>query len=174
MFFSKLTITAALSSSAIATAFFVKPNAWMSSNAYSRLKVTSMSYIDKIDAMKAVWESTIGPTAKDFELGHSNYVIDVAKHMQSCIDSDIVDNIQLEPTASSRGLRVVKKYQKREKFQRRPLEPDEYLFPQVGDDNLIMEETKRWVKAIIADFAVCPFTIEPDRAGIPRGNVYYE
>lgn len=27
--------------------------------------------------------------------------------------------------------------------------------------------------AVIADFAVCPFTIDPNRAGIPLGGVRY-
>lgn len=44
---------------------------------------------------------------------------------------------------------------------------------QEDDDEIVLDITKTWVKAIIADFAVCPFTVEPERAGIPRGNVRY-
>lgn len=41
------------------------------------------------------------------------------------------------------------------------------------NDEVVLEVTKRWVQAMIADFAVCPFTVESDRAGIPRGAVRY-
>ena len=41
------------------------------------------------------------------------------------------------------------------------------------NDEIVLEVTKRWVQAMIADFAVCPFTVESDRAGIPRGAVRY-
>jgi hypothetical protein len=47
------------------------------------------------------------------------------------------------------------------------------LFVKEADDEIVLNITKKWVKAIIADFAVCPFTVEPERAGIPRGNVRY-
>ena len=41
------------------------------------------------------------------------------------------------------------------------------------NDEVVLEVTKRWVQAMIADFAVCPFTVEAERAGIPRGTVRY-
>lgn len=35
------------------------------------------------------------------------------------------------------------------------------------------ETPKKWVKAVIADFGVCPFTADSEKAGIPMGNVRY-
>ena len=48
-----------------------------------------------------------------------------------------------------------------------------WLFPIQPDDQVVLDTTKRWVQAMIADFAVCPFTIQAARAGIPRGEVRY-
>jgi len=47
------------------------------------------------------------------------------------------------------------------------------IFPVESDDEVIIIDTKNWVQKVIADFAVCPFTVDPDRAGIPMGGVRY-
>ena len=46
-------------------------------------------------------------------------------------------------------------------------------FQQELDDEVVLKDTKEWVRKIIADFGVCPFTIDPERAGIPMGGVRY-
>ena len=47
------------------------------------------------------------------------------------------------------------------------------VFPVENDDAIVLQDTKEWVRKIIADFGVCPFTIDPMRAGIPMGGVRY-
>ena len=47
------------------------------------------------------------------------------------------------------------------------------IFPIEEDDEIVLKDTKHWVQKVIADFAVCPFTIDPNRAGIPLGGVRY-
>jgi hypothetical protein len=37
----------------------------------------------------------------------------------------------------------------------------------------VLIETVSWVQAIIADYAICPFTLNAFEAGIPKGNVGY-
>jgi hypothetical protein len=51
--------------------------------------------------------------------------------------------------------------------------PQKTIFPVEDDDDIVMEDTREWVGRVIADFGVCPFTIDPDRAGIPMGGVRY-
>lgn len=58
--------------------------------------------------------------------------------------------------------------------------PDEFdidltksIFPIEQDDNVILRDTMKWVEKIIANFGVCPFTIDAKRAGIPVGGVRY-
>jgi hypothetical protein len=54
------------------------------------------------------------------------------------------------------------------------IDPDtRTVFPIENDDAVILRDTKEWVRAIIADFGICPFTIDPERAGIPMGGVRY-
>ncbi len=60
---------------------------------------------------------------------------------------------------------------------------DEYLgsmedtpqppFPVEEDDEVVLMDTKRWVNTVMADFGVCPFTIDDNKAGIPMGGVRY-
>ena len=47
------------------------------------------------------------------------------------------------------------------------------IFPIETDDSIVLRDSKQWVQSIIADFGVCPFTVNPDRAGIPQGGVRY-
>jgi hypothetical protein len=47
------------------------------------------------------------------------------------------------------------------------------IFPIEEEDDVIIQDSKTWVRKVIADFAVCPFTVDPDRAGIPMGGVRY-
>lgn len=54
-----------------------------------------------------------------------------------------------------------------------PTENVKNVFPIEEDDNIILHDSKRWVQAVIADFGICPFTIDPERAGIPMGGVRY-
>ena len=37
----------------------------------------------------------------------------------------------------------------------------------------MMRDTRIWVQAVIAGMQVCPFTVDPDKAGIPLGGVRY-
>jgi hypothetical protein len=46
-------------------------------------------------------------------------------------------------------------------------------FPAEHDDAIVVEDTKRWVRKVMADFGVCPFTINAENAGIPMGAVRY-
>lgn len=46
-------------------------------------------------------------------------------------------------------------------------EPDEALFQVPDTDTELVEKTKDWVDAVIADLGVCPFTVDKDRAGEP-------
>lgn len=46
-------------------------------------------------------------------------------------------------------------------------------FPVEPVDDIVMADTKEWVRRVIADFNVCPFTVDPERAGIPMGGVRY-
>jgi hypothetical protein len=47
------------------------------------------------------------------------------------------------------------------------------VFVEEKNDDRVMEIIKVWVKKVIADFNVCPFTMDPNKAGIPMGNVRY-
>lgn len=47
------------------------------------------------------------------------------------------------------------------------------VFVEEKNDDRVLEIVKIWVKKVIADFNVCPFTMDPNRAGIPMGNVRY-
>lgn len=42
------------------------------------------------------------------------------------------------------------------------------------DSSIELEETKEFVQAMIADFSVCPFTNNADKAGVPRGLIRYK
>lgn len=46
-------------------------------------------------------------------------------------------------------------------------------FPEELDDGIVLQDTKEWVRKVMADFGVCPFTINSDKAGIPSGGVRY-
>jgi hypothetical protein len=50
---------------------------------------------------------------------------------------------------------------------------DRPIFPIESNDDIILTDTKIWVRKMIADFGICPFTIDPDKAGIPIGGVRY-
>jgi hypothetical protein len=54
-----------------------------------------------------------------------------------------------------------------------PMETEQSIFPVEPEDKRVLADSKQWVQSIIADFGVCPFTIDPDRAGIPQGGVRY-
>lgn len=41
------------------------------------------------------------------------------------------------------------------------------------DGGEVLSVSRQWVKRMIAGFGVCPFTIDEDRAGIPRGDILY-
>ena len=44
----------------------------------------------------------------------------------------------------------------------------------VGVDNEeVLSVSRQWVKRMIAGFGVCPFTIDENKAGIPRGGIHY-
>ena len=47
------------------------------------------------------------------------------------------------------------------------------IFPIESNDDIVLADTKIWVRKMIADFGICPFTIDPDKAGIPIGGVRY-
>lgn len=47
------------------------------------------------------------------------------------------------------------------------------VFPNERDDNIVMRDTRQWVQSVIAGMQVCPFTVDPDKAGIPLGGVRY-
>jgi hypothetical protein len=53
------------------------------------------------------------------------------------------------------------------------VDSDRTIFPVETNDEIVIADTKEWVRAIIADFGVCPFTMDPERAGIPMGGVRY-
>jgi len=46
-------------------------------------------------------------------------------------------------------------------------------FPAEASDDRVMADTKEWVRRVIADMNVCPFTVDPEKAGIPMGGVRY-
>eukprot|EP00600_Ochromonadales_sp_CCMP1393_P013247 CAMPEP_0175013844 /NCGR_PEP_ID=MMETSP0005-20121125/10165_1 /TAXON_ID=420556 /ORGANISM="Ochromonas sp., Strain CCMP1393" /LENGTH=483 /DNA_ID=CAMNT_0016270387 /DNA_START=17 /DNA_END=1468 /DNA_ORIENTATION=+ len=58
----------------------------------------------------------------------------------------------------------------RAELEKRDVEP---IFPIENDDDIIIADTKKWVQKVIADFAICPFTIDPNKGGIPMGGVRY-
>jgi len=58
-------------------------------------------------------------------------------------------------------------------FDGEHIENEKTVFPIEEDDNIILKDSKEWVRAMIADFGICPFTIDPERAGIPMGGVRY-
>eukprot|EP01039_Chlorochromonas_danica_P010798 gene10798-12000_t len=53
-------------------------------------------------------------------------------------------------------------------------EPEqEDVFPTESRDDVVIRDSKEWVRAVIANFGVCPFTLDPDRGGIPMGGIRY-
>lgn len=47
------------------------------------------------------------------------------------------------------------------------------IFPVEPDDTIVLADTREWVRKMIADFAVCPYTMDAERAGVPLGQVRY-
>jgi len=47
------------------------------------------------------------------------------------------------------------------------------VFPIEGDDSIVLAHTQDWVRKVICDLGVCPFTVSVNRAGIPLGGVRY-
>ena len=42
-----------------------------------------------------------------------------------------------------------------------------------ADDGSVVEVSKAWVKAVVADMGICPFTTSASKAGLPLGQVHY-
>lgn len=49
----------------------------------------------------------------------------------------------------------------------------ETIFPVEPKDDIVLKDMKGWISKVIADFAVCPFTVDAHRSGIPVGGVRY-
>lgn len=47
------------------------------------------------------------------------------------------------------------------------------IFPIEGDDSIVLAHTQDWVRKVICDLGVCPFTVSVNKAGIPLGGVRY-
>ena len=47
------------------------------------------------------------------------------------------------------------------------------VFPIENDDSIVLAHTQDWVRKVICDLGVCPFTVSVNRAGIPLGGVRY-
>jgi len=41
------------------------------------------------------------------------------------------------------------------------------------DDDMLVDITKKWVKKVMSDMGVCPFTVGSEQAGLPLGDVFY-
>ena len=69
----------------------------------------------------------------------------------------------------------VPKYKVVDKINSIALEPKIYSDP-ISDENIelkdVLHATKTWVGAMIADFSICPYTIDESSAGIPRVRFY--
>ena len=50
---------------------------------------------------------------------------------------------------------------------------DTSSFPEELNDDIVLADTKEWVRKVMGDFGVCPFTINPNKAGIPSGGGRY-
>ena len=119
--------------------------------------------LDKAEYLVVLWHS-LSEVGLEIDNPHSfdsTVSAGLMEHIQHCIDVDLIRNYEVYDTSSSllmepRAATVVD-------------EPDN---EQLDMDN-ILTVTRTWVKAMIADFAICPYTIDADRAGKPIGGVRY-
>lgn len=51
--------------------------------------------------------------------------------------------------------------------------PPPELFPDGPEFEDVLRLTKAWVRSMIADFGVCPYTIDENIAGVPKGSIRY-
>merc|ERR1711957_510610 len=58
-----------------------------------------------------------------------------------------------------------------EEAEKNDLPPIKNRIP--DDDDEIMDITKSWVKKVMSDMGICPFTSGADMAGLPIGKVFY-
>ena len=129
-------------------------------------------YQDRVRVMHDVWNSLLFQSGRVVLQERNVNMLNIAEHLahcQSSLDDNLYDPSSIQCTESFLELST------------RPFQPSPSsttvnkppLFPAEPDDQVVLDVTKRWVQAMIADFAVCPFTIQADRAGIPRGDVRY-
>lgn len=119
--------------------------------------------LDKAEYLVVLWHSL---SELGLEIDHphnfdSTVSAGLMDHVQHCVDVDLIRNYEVYDTSSSllmepRAATVVD-------------EPDN---ESIDMDN-ILTVTRAWVKAMIADFAICPYTIDADKAGKPIGGVRY-
>ena len=124
---------------------------------------TSQLSLDKAEYLVVLWHSL---SEFGLELDHphnfdSTVSAGLMEHVQYCVDVDLIRNYEVYDTSSSllmepRTATVV------DNPDNEPLDMDN-----------ILEVTRDWVKAMIADFSICPYTIDADRAGKPIGGVRY-
>jgi len=133
------------------------------------------------------WDFTAAKTTEQTERGSSirdrqetaltssSSIRDIQEHLQCCKMAGIFSSFSMS-CSEVNGLLKLSKLPANyvaNKGDTSSIEERVDLFVKEDDDEIVLDITKKWVKAIIADFAVCPFTVEPERAGIPRGNVRY-
>jgi hypothetical protein len=127
---------------------------------------------------------------KDYKLKRKS-VKGFLKHFQTCKDCAI-DNAFLMATQDDEGNDAVSlssmhfplavedendeewgQFDQSEEYLGKKIDVNTKPFPEEEDDDIVLADTKEWVQKVITDFGVCPFTTDPNRAGIPMGGVLY-
>ena len=128
-----------------------------------RSKAVSQLSLDKAEYLVVLWHS-LSEIGLEMDHPHTfDSIISAGlfEHIQHCIDVDLIRNYEVYDTTSSllmepRAAVVV-------------VDPDN---EPIHMEN-VLTVTRDWVKAMIADFSICPYTIDADRAGKPIGGVRY-
>lgn len=129
-------------------------------------------YQDRVRVMHDAWNALLWQAELSVLQEQDVNMIPIAQHLLLCqplLGDDLYTTSPLRCSETSLELSPVP-------FQPPPPVTEvegPWLFPIEVDDQVVLDTTKRWVQAMIADFAVCPFTIQAERAGIPRGDVRY-
>jgi hypothetical protein len=146
--------------------------------------------------LKEFWETIVYPDESgepkelllnDYGINQKIFVNGLLEHFQVCKDC-AADEAFMQVTQGGKGIKLSKigfsVFNNDEDddwddtddiagYDGEQVEDTKTVFPIEEDDSIILKDSKEWVKAVIADFGICPFTIDPERAGIPMGGVRY-
>ena len=91
--------------------------------------------------------------------------IGICNHFNLCIEKKLLPYELINQNDKSYTLN----FNGKEKYKK----IDSLSSPMLPEAEDVIKYTQNWVKKMIADFSVCPYTINENIAGIPKGNIRY-